>query len=518
MTTLLLVTAGETDLQVVIIDKNVECRTKPGKLRAFHESLLQNKDWVIDERAIECEEYSEREEIAPSDRDYLCDPEGRIRLVPAKLKPILDKVGKVDAAVVFGSWRDSSVARNEPVAIGPVLAGWIEARNKDNIAETRDLALQRREPWDPEQSNWPGGAQWVNLLREMERLGGDEQEDRPVSQKLVTRLHATLVQLRGNPKPDWVIIARTGGFPEVKQLIIPAANLIFGPERVKIMEVPRRSQQVITLGAHGQQSPVIAYHLRETAFDRVCKGDLEGAAAFAARALDDELEHHWAKAVIATANWLAGRSPVPTDAPKYLQCLNKVGLRCFLAAVRAEAALCGKRFHEAIIASVTFRDAALLDAIAKLDWVEDIDDLQKTLKLKTDPPSSLTEGTKPTLTSERDGRWSYRPDGSHAKRWIKAMGKHTQEAFGEMNGALQSGRPKIVNYRNAAVHGRLVRKDLDCAVEEFKKAGVWSGGEIPHFLHPGGPANKVLAALGASNAQALVEAVFRELEAEIQRR
>ena len=509
MTTLLMVTAGRTDLQVVVNDNGREVRTTPGDLRAFHESLLGDRDWVVDEAAVGYEEFSDRPDIAPSARDCIRDNEERIRLVPAKLKPILDRFDGIDAAVVLASRRDA-MFKNEPVAVGPVLAGWIEARNRGDLSAARQLARDRVKPWDPSNDRWPGGAQWVNLLRGTETFEGDDLL-RPVSRQVVDRLHATLDRLRNELNPDKVIIARTGAFPDLKQLVVAATGLIFGPGRVIVAEVPERLNKVVQVGANLQKSPEEAYRLREAALSRIRRGDLEGAAAFAARALDDEWESHWAGPVVAAADWLAGRGPVPAKAPKYLQHLNNVSLRCFLAAARAEAALLGDRIHEAVISSVTFFDAALLDAIQGFPWVSGVDELNRILRAKCTPPSSLTERGL-ALQHIRNDEWSYHTIRKAA--WISEMHHDMRDAFQRMQDALQNGRPPIVNYRHMAVHGRLVGKYLDNAEKAFRDAGIWSQ---KRFLYSGGPASEILAKLGGPGPGSL-DTIFKELENEILRR
>lgn len=519
MTTLLLVPAGETDLQVLMKNNGVEQRVTPADLRAFHESLLEDRDWTIDEGAAGLEEFGERHDIRPSVEECLVDSNGRIRLVPAKLKVILDRIGQVDAAVVFGTWRDREVAiRPEPVAVGPVLAGWIEARNRGDIVLARELALQRREPWDPARSDWPGGAQWVNLLQGRERLEGDDPVERPLSQKLVARLHVSLLRLQEDLKPDRVIIARTGGFPAVKELIVLVASLIFGSERVEVLEVPQHSNKVVTYRANTSKSPQEAYRLREAALARIRAGDLEGAAAFAARAREDEWERPWAEAVIAAADWLAGRSVVPTSAPRYLTRLN-VPFRCFWAAARAEAALRSGRIQEAIVSSVTFFDAALLDAIQQLDWVKSVSELEHTVEIRPEhsPPDSLTSGPEPTLTlcPRRPRVYWFKQQGPHLGRWLDVMAQPIKEALAAMDQALRTGNPAIKEYRNVAVHGRLVGNDLRQAEREFKAARVWPNGQPPRFLYNCGPALGVLRALGKPEAAAIIEDMLTGLEKEI---
>lgn len=521
MTTLLLVSAGRTDLQVVISDNGRECRTIPTSLRAFHESLLQNRDWVIDEEAVRLDPFGDRDDIGPPPEYCLCDSEGRVRLVPAKLKSLLDEVGTVDAAVVFASWRDPEVDRREPVAVGPILAGWIEARNRGDSARARDLALQRSEPWDPEQSDWPGGAQWVNILRGQERLEGDGQEQQAISRKLVIRLHLALRRLKDNLKPDRVVVARTGGFPAVKELMVLVANLVFGSERVSVREVPERASQPVPEGADYQKSPQETYRLREAALVRVRRGDLEAAAAFAAGVRDDTWERHWAEPVIAAADWLVGRSPVPSNAPEYLKRLNSIHLRCFWAAARAEAALRAGRIQEAVINSVTFWDAALLDAIQGANWVRRLNEIERQLETRPghEPPDVLLgppDSRAPlTPVQGRSDWYRYYTQREHIERWLDVLDEPVKTELRVMQQALDDRRPAIRNYRNAAVHGRLVGDDLLRAETEFRAAGVWSHNQPPRFLYNGGPAVRVLRALGVSDPLSIVEGMFKGLEKEI---
>ncbi|MBE3576231.1 MAG: hypothetical protein IMX00_00795 [Limnochordales bacterium] len=520
MTTLLLVPAGETDLQVVIRHAGEERRTTVAETRVFHESLLNGEDWVVDEEAVQIREFEARGGIGPDITDCLRDTDGRIRLVPAKLKYVLDRLERVTAAVIFSTQRDPEIFRSEPAAAGPVLAGWIEARNRGDITLARELALQRREPWDPAHSKWPGGAQWVNLLQGRERLEGSDPVQRPLAQELVRRLHLALARLQEDLRPSHVIIARTGGFPALKELIVQVANLIFGSERVEIVEVPQHSNHLVRYGAYLQKAPQEAYRLREAALARIRKGDLEGAASFAERVLGDEWEQHWAEPVIVAADWLAGRSPVPAGAPKYLTRLN-IPLRCFWAAARAQAALRAGRIQEAVINSVTFWDTALLDAIQRANWVSSLNEIERELEARPGhkPPDVLLgphESRAPlTPIPGRPGCYWYHTHREHVDRWLDVLDEPIRTELKVMQQALDDRRPAIRNYRNAAVHGRLVRDDRRRAETEFKVAGVWSNNQPPRFLYNGGPAVRVLRALGVSDPLSIVEGMFKGLEKEI---
>ncbi|MGH2581571.1 MAG: hypothetical protein ACRDFQ_01590 [Anaerolineales bacterium] len=513
MTTILLTTAGNTDLQIVFTDKKGEreVRSRPGELRAFHESLINGtENWVIYEDGVELREYLYIRDIAPSSSDYLRDDQNRLRIIPAKLKRIADTIGRIDAAVVFATRRDAQSQRNdEPVAVGPVLAGWLEARASNDVSSTPERAVDRITPWNPEAEPWPGGARWVNLLRGQEHFEGDSDRH-PIHRKLLNRLHASMKAIHKALEPEArIFVAATGGIPQIKEVLTAMARLVFGVERVKIIVDPQQAETPRIFGADTPQPPEEAYRLREAALIRVRSGDLEGAAAFATRATGDDWETVWTRPVREAAQWLAGHG-LASPAESYLK--NLGDKRSFLIAARAEAALKGDRIREAVIASDTFMGAALLDAIETLTWVAGIDDVTHALTLAKG--ASVPSAFDKLVEHRNNGTLKCKITSKSTLDWIARLAPDQCHALTDMGNAFRqktAGLPRCAAYRNAAVHGRLSGSRIENAKKSFKNRKIWSNTEPVRLLYAGSLAQKVMESLGISNAAELIDGLFEEL-------
>jgi hypothetical protein len=492
MNVFLIVTAGTTDLQSVAnVGGEAPCRTYPGAVRALHESLLapDGPGWVVDDstEALRLGEFDERREIAPGAGDWVPDPEGRLRIIPAKLAGALHKLRQeghtVAGALVLATHREGRPA--EPIAVGPVLAAWLEHGHLDSTSF-------RADPPPGLDLIAPRKFTYFNFLREG-NLEGATPEDQPVRREVV----ATIVEaIRAIARSPWAaglqcVVSTVGGMPEVKPVAVEAARLAFGSERVGAVIEPRFRGETV-LRDPNAALPAEALRVRVAVVRRLERYDMQGAADLCSLLERDARERQWTEPIRQFARWLASEGEALDSRPAW------EGSRAFLAAARAECALRNGQFRDAVVATCTLADGIVLDAIETIPWVVDLRDEKGTFSAGGRSPVSQVRGVVIAEPLEA-GRWKYnaRTD-AEVEAWLVHVAKETRNAILSLRDCIRrrENQPAPSDYRNAAIHGRLNPKDVESAKRLLLARGVWKG-------EPDGACSLLSARVSARALQAM---------------
>jgi len=515
---ILIVTAGTTDLQVVMTpDGQTPQRSFPGDVLTFHQGLLRgDPPWVIDDSSetLALLEYRDRSQIAPLSTDLVLDEHGRVRLVPAKLAGIVAALeahgDSVRGALVLANRRDAP-RLNEPSAVGPVLAAWLAARDAQAPCTSADLTIDR-----------PLGAEgppfsWFNFMTEG-NLEGTEEEERPVRRAIA---HGIARAIRAVADASWsagckFVVATAGGFPELKPVVLEATRVAVGTARLWVATDPQGGSGPALVPAGDRLPAADNLRLRVRIDEALARYDFVHASELTDLVWRDPREHSWAIAVRQLGLLMKG-SPVSAPHPLIAALPHQ---RVFFAALRAESALQNERLHEAIIATVSLGDVAILDAIEKLAWVERVDETRKVIFVhptKAVPAAPLTQEGKPIWWRDGPRSLAYNSTKEALEKWPALCDAATASAVAALWMALRSGRlQKPSDYRNAAIHGRLAGPDLERGANAFEDARLWERGRSYSALDAAIVAN-TLEALGIGDPKQQIETLVAALRAAVRK-
>jgi hypothetical protein len=397
---------------------------------------------------------------------YLDD--GRIIMVADKMRPMWDIIHsqirvrqvRICAVVGFRSFRDNEPA--EPIMAEELIFG--------KLVERFHATLRY--------------SQLVTYLSGSERLEDEEGDFLPAASDRIERgvrecrssLTAGGIQ---EPVEPW--LATTGGIPAVKGVLRAAAELHFDcPARM--LERPEGTK--LASYYHAPQDSLIA---RRHALKLVEKGDFTGAYAVAQPFEEQELQHYWVKPLGQTALYFDGRLSTASHTPDFLTCLvNDKMPRCIYAAMRTEAALRAERTPEAIIWTSAFLDAALVDHIATLEWVQNVERYGSRLSTKpgTQVPQVLLEPNGGIcLEKEPTSGYKYYTGGRRNDRWLEIIGDSQAVTKLFKSFKSKSGEASPREIRNNLLHNAVSVKQMKGAQTIFVRSGLWKDiNDSPRFL------------------------------------
>lgn len=479
--TVLFVTAGRTDLQLLLPDETGH-RTRQVQIphastRIFHKALLNGGikyciDTSLSGKQVQIIELHEIEQqkidlkIAQNARGHIILTPGKLSRVVAQLKKSPDT--KVVAVIVFNTHRDTFPAntpndiKEEPIAVGKVLAGW--------LAQEFDLKC----------ANLPGEeyigiglSGWINYL-DGEMLQEGSGRDFPLNREAVRRVDRIIQRAAGWQKDLHGCLTLGGGIPQFKAVVLAAAHYRFA-KRISNWYEPRIDQPYFGDIAPGCQESLQA---REHASDLLQKGDFAGAYGAVVYLNTDSAEQSWVRRLEQANQYFAGMLTDQTDLPDYLHALLKKP-RCLLAAMRAEAALWAERIPEAIAWTCTFFDAALLDFIeSRLEGMNGLDDLSRTLNYTPLNLEALDQLKAAKCLSRSGPTYKYDTMGNKVETWLSIIGSSALDNYsralnsGQNNQASQDPSPK--RFRNLNIHSIIPYGQMEQAQAVFHQCLLWS--------------------------------------------
>ena len=462
MKTLLVMTVGQTDVQLVVDDQRH--KLDGNTCGTLHDAIKERSWSVLD---------------APSTRSrelIKTLPDGEVKLCTPKLDAVLAHFGATlpTSALIFET--------NRQDARDPRLAGEVMERR------LRDRG--------------------VNQVIRVAFLTGTEQLEDPsndvdavVRRTVVATLSdAIRMQAERLTKNDKVFVATTGGLAAANELINEMVRLhaVSGPT-VTALEVPDRDRaQQDDHAVEEKFHPAVGYRARWHALSLVEKGNLLGAWG-AVSHLEDAPGQEWTQVI----KWLAhfaSSLPLPTACDLAVLSHQRMAVR---AAVRVELALRAGDIPRAVHGTVAVFEAALWDKLG--ERIERSSDPKKRRFFK------VKSGDAPTgdkLLRKGDGSdedrkrpfelketvagvawyWVYDGDGGPGARLAKYFIQ--SDALTKFDAALV--RSNIRELRNDVAHDEPTPELMNEARTRMQTAALWSNNDT--FL-----------------SQPLVQAVLKEL-------
>ncbi len=462
MTTLLIMTVGQTDVQLVVDGQR---RKLDGNTCGTLHDVIKERSWsVID---------------APSERsrDFIKTmPEGEVKLCSPKLDAVLSFIGEMQpaSALIFETNRED--------ARDPRLSGIVVERR----LRERGISQVKR----------------VAFLTGTEQLEDPSNKiDAVVRQTVVARLsEAISEQVKQLTKDDRVFVATTGGLAAANELINELVRLhAIGGPTITALEVPdgdrvHQADRAVEEKFH----PAVGYRARWHALSLIEKGNLLGAWG-AVSHLEGIPGQEWTQVI----KWLAhfaSSLPMPTGCDLAVLSHQRMAVR---AALRVELALRAADIPRAVHGTVAVFEAALWDKLG--ERIERSSDPKKRrfFKVKNGDAPTRDKLLRNGDDSDEDRKrpfelketvagvawyWVYDGDGGPGARLAKYFIQ--SDALTKFDTAL--GRTNIRELRNDVAHDEPTPELMNEARTRMQTAALWSNNDT--FL-----------------SQPLVQAVLKEL-------
>lgn len=327
MSTLLVLTAGRTDVQLLVDGARREFRKE--RCAALHDEIERRGSWRI---------------VDPPDRKIEpaveALPQGELLVCTPKLDAVLREVSPT-CALILETRRDANDAPGDPRFAGAVL----EAR------------LKEKGVWTVHRRVYLRGAE---RLEDQERLG-----DAVIQYDIVVRLERAVREILEDMQPSRIVMAATGGFPRVSNLVEEIVRL-HATVPVDVFEVPDGAQANPptadrAVSRTSVPKPLESFQSRRRALELLAKGNLLGAWAIAEPLHAHEMERPWTRIV----EWLAcfaSSLPMPEECDLLVLRHQRMAVR---AALRVEFALRAGDIPRAVHGTVAFFEAALWDHLGE---------------------------------------------------------------------------------------------------------------------------------------------------------
>lgn len=479
MTTLLVLTVGQTDVQLVI--DGVRHELEPRRCGALHGELERRNHRLVDAPV-------------PKNRDRRSElPEGDVELCTPKVDAVLANVTPT-TALVLETRRDVASAPGDPRISGSL----VESRLRDRGVQT----VHR-----------------VAYLTGGERLENrDTPQDSVIRRDVVRRLEEAVRNTIEAASPSRIVVATTGGFPVVGNLVEEIVRL-HAPVEVEALEVadganadPPATDRAVTRTSVPE--PLTSFQARRRVLELVRGGNLLGAWAVAEPLHGDASERRWTQ----TVEWLArfaSSLPMPDDCDVLLLKHPRMAVR---AALRVELALRAGDIPRAIQGTVAFFEAALWDGLNERVERSEDPNRRRYFRFKNgEAPScdkllrkgdgSAEDRKRPfELKDTIDGvswYWIHDGDGGPAARLAKRFLK--RDSLVAFDGALGS---EVRALRNDVAHNEPTPELMVDARSQMRRANLWS--DTDRFLSQ--PlAQTVLRELGVASPDKLAVALIEEV-------
>ena len=473
MSTLLVMTVGQTDVQLV----------KDGKKCEFAKEKIYDIHSEIERR------FSDMEFVpTPDEKGTRLDtlPPGKFKLCTPKLDAILKanefREGLPTAALILETTR---TRKEEPHFAGAVL----ERRLRDRgVADVTRSAFLSGDEWLGEPSN---------------------EIDAVIRREVVARLSKAIAQATAKlTQNDSVVVATTGGIPPANEVIKELVRLhTVGGPKVTVLEVPEQLRGETAESAVQEKfHPAAAIQARWHALSLIEKGNLL-AAWGAVKHLEEQPGQDWIKVI----HWLkcfASSLPMPENCDIPVLKDKRMAVR---VALRVELALRAGDIPKAVHGTVAFFESALWDHLFT-KGIKRHPNYPKD-KLYSFPEGApcvlLRECFKPKKNKENEKELNWYSIDDRMDCAIRIANEYLKcPALTELGKAVG----KIYDLRNDVAHNEPTAELMENARHRMQSAKLWS--EDDRFL--GQPlVQKVLKELKVENPATLcddlIEAVRTQL-------
>lgn len=468
MTTLLVMTAGQTDVQLA--DGAVRHEFDTCTCGTLHDEIEKRSWRVVDSPASKA---MKRVRLLPPGELALCTP---------KLDAVLRKV-LPDAALVLETRRDAHAAPGDPRFAGAVLQARLKNMGVDVVH--RQAYLQGAERLEDR----------------------DEPRDAVVRREVVQRLEQAVRDTIEAVRPSRIVVAATGGFPVVTNLVEEIVRL-YAAVPVDAFEVPdgtKSNPPAVdrAVARTAVPEPLASFQARRRALELVNKGNLLGAWAVTEPLHADAVERRWTQ-VIEWLGYFASSRPMPKGCDLAVLGHERKGVR---AALRVELALRAGDIPRAVHGTVAFFEAALWDKLGETTLRHKE---KRQFAFNTKPPPSLVREDDctqlATLSKTKRDENKRRPfvfkESADGKDWYwiddseicaVQIAKHFLRLDGLTALAQTVGKP-VRELRNDVAHDEPTPDLMSAARSRLQAAALWSTTDTVTFL-----------------SQPLVQAVLKEL-------
>ncbi len=333
---LLVLTVGRTDVQLVENGRRKEFSKRC--CAALHDQLEQRaSDWCL----VDPPANKDPEEVETL-------PDGRLQLCTPKLDAVLEFLNSkrvlLTHVLILETRRDPDVAKEDPRAAGFVLERRLHAQLGTQVEVTRTAYLQGTE-----------------------RLEGRDLRDAVIRRDVVTRIDKALRAAIAKVEGGQVIVATTGGFPQIATLVDEAVCLYAGRstqvELIEVSDASRADPPALdrAVPRRSVPEPVESYRARRHALELIDGGNLLAAWGAVQHLHADEVEQKWTRIL----EWLylfAASLPIPNECDISVLRHPLMAVR---AGLRVEFALRAGDVPRAVHGTVAFFEATLWDHLLK---------------------------------------------------------------------------------------------------------------------------------------------------------
>lgn len=465
MTTLLVLTVGQSDVQLVI--DGVRHELEPKQCGMLHDEI-ERRGY----RLVETPDAKDRER-----KGVL--PEGDLTLCTPKLDAVLAELVPT-TALVLETRRDAASAPGDPRLSGSVLESRLLMRGVTTV-------------------------QRVEYLTGKERLEDrSAPRDSVIRREVVCRLEEAVRSTVESANPSRIVLATTGGFPVVSSLVEEIVRLHALVDVVCIEVADGANADPLTadraVARTSVPEPLTSFQARRRALELVGRGNLLGAWAVAEPLHNDEIERGWTQ----TIEWLArfaSSLPMPGDCDISVLKHPRMAVR---AALRVELALRAGDIPRAVHGTVAFFEAALWDKVLE-HFERDPQDVRR-LKLKAGALSPDGKLLRDGGDDDRNRPFDcQQPPG--AEPWFRfhesGAGRFARDYVKSQTlKSLLDAVDKVRVLRNDVAHNEPTPELMDAARHRMRNAELWSTNDT--FLSQ--PLVKdVLRALGEAHPETLCE-------------
>ncbi len=473
MTTLLVMTTGQTDVQLVM--NGVRCELRKDRCAALHDEIEQRRaEWHFVDAP--CRKQEPPVEALPEGTFSLCTP---------KLDAVLCRV--VPAAVLLlETRRNASAAPGDPRFAGAVLKARLEARGVIRIYR-------------------------CTYLQNDERLENPDQPlDAVVRREVVRRLEAAICNAIVNVKPSRFVVTATGGFPVISNLVEEIVRLHAGELDVEVLEIadgtranpPTADRAVPRVSV---PEPLVSFQSRRRALEQITRGNLLGAWAIVEPLHAHETEQAWTQVV----DWLrcfASSLPMPGACDLRVLVHPRMAVR---AALRVELALRAGDIPRAVHGTVAFCEAAVWDWL--LEYFERDASNPRFLKLREGKPAPTGNLLRDGGDDDKNRPFENKTKNGQTGFWFHESGAGRFACYYVRSKPLKNlldAIEKVKQLRNDVAHNEPTPKLMDGARCQMQKAGLWSckGTFLSQKL-----VQDVLVELGEGQPDQLLERLLAEV-------
>lgn len=443
MTTLLVITAGHTDVQIV----KSGCRYELDKrcCGELHDELVRRGFSLVD-----APQEKKKEPLKTL-------PDGNLSVCTPKLDAVLERFGSnlPDAAVIFDTQRTTN---RDPRAAGFVLQKRLEERG----VRTERFSFLQGEEWLEDHSN-----ELDAIVR------------RTVVNSIANKISGSIDAI----DPKRVVLVTTGGLPHANEVIRELVRLhAVGRAKVESLDVPDgavagQADRAVPERLH----PATALRARWQALSLIEKnGNLLGAWGTVFH-LRDQRGQEWTQVI----DWLgrfASALPLPDECNIDVLRHKRKAVR---RALRVELALRAGDIPSAVHGTVAFMEAATWDYV--LDHFEPVagEDDWYTLRPGRNEPSSVAQIRANGKKGDDKFEWRHGP---LRQVWFKFRYNNPvcfakEHLLDDRDTVFRSPALKklicarsseIRELRNDVAHGEPTEQLMEGAREKMQNAGLWS--------------------------------------------